>query len=61
VPEAAKRDGNQILDDTYQHLVNVIEGPAESRLTPGEALKSLELTLAAVESAHAGGKPITVS
>ena len=49
-----------VLDLIYSHLIKVIEGRTESRLSATEGLKSLELTLAAVDSARAGGTSVTL-
>ena len=49
------------LDQIYLHLGEVIDGNAESRLSPSEALKSLELTLATLESADSRGARVLLS
>lgn len=61
VADTSKRDGNQILDGIYQHLLDVIEGRASSRLAASEALQSLAMTLGAVESAYSGGRTVILS
>jgi predicted dehydrogenase len=51
--------GVATLEKIHTHFVDVIAGKAAPQLPAAEALKSLELALAAVESAKAGGRVIT--
>lgn len=60
LPEPGRVATADILERIYTHMLGVIEGRETSCLTVAEALKSLEVALAAVDSADAGGKPIAL-